>query len=314
MNTEYMEKIGKQLKEKNDLSDASINLYLQQMRTLNGGEPFKNLTFLKDVENVKKIIEAYGTNTQKTYLSAVVAVLSLGKKSRLLDTYKELLDEKIKEYNEKDKNEKTEKENKNWMSWDEIEELKTDLREKVNEFVNNKKITNKQWEILLRLLLVSLYTEIPPRRNQDYQHCYINKDEKGLNDDKNYLITSKDKFIFNKYKTAKSGGKQEIDFSKNDEFSKVLEMYLKHHPLLKGKKSDIPFLVDSNGTHYTATNAITRLLNKAFGKKVGSSMLRKIYLTSKYGDKLETFKEMRELAKSMGHSASTAQNVYIKEV
>ena len=312
MNTEYMDKLAKELKDKNDLSDASINLYLQQMRTLNGGEPFKNLTFLKDVENVKKIIQAYGTNTQKTYLSAIVAVLSLGKKSKLLDTYKALLEEKIKEYNEKDKNEKTDKENKNWMSWDEIEELKSDLREKVNEFATSKKITTKQWDTIFRLLLVSLYTEIPPRRNQDYQYCYINKDEKGLSDDKNYLITSKNKFIFNKYKTSKSGGKQEIDFSKNDEFKNVLDIYLRHHPLMKGKKNEIPFLVDSNGVHYTATNAITRLLNKAFGKKVGSSMLRKIYLTAKYGDKLETFKEMRELAKSMGHSSTTAQNVYIK--
>jgi len=89
---------------------------------------------------------------------------------------------------------------------------------------------------------------------------------------------------------------------------------LKHHPLLKGKKSDIPFLVDSNGTHYTATNAITRILNKLFGKKVGSSMLRKIYLTSKYGDKLDLLKEMKHISSQMGHSPATQQGVYIKNV
>lgn len=311
MNTPFMDKLAKQLGEKG-LSESSVSLYLQQLRTLNDNEPFKNLTFLKNKDDVLKRLEPYGTNTQKTYLSAVVAVLSLGKPSKLLEEYKELLQKKIDEYNEKDKNAKTEKEEKNWMSWEDIQTLKSDLREKVNKFASSKKITGKQWEQILHLFLISLYTEIPPRRNQDYQYCYIRKDEKGMEKDKNYLITSADKFIFNKFKTSKSNGTQEIDFSDNDEFKSVLELYLKHHPLMKGKKNDIPLLVDMSGSPFTASNAITRILNKAFGKKVGSSMLRKIYLTSKYGDKLDTLKEMRETAKMMGHTASTAQNVYIK--
>ena len=59
------------------------------------------------------------------------------------------------------------------------------------------------------------------------------------------------------------------------------------------------FLVSSDGTPITAVNAITRVLNRIFGKKVGSSMLRHIYLSNKYGDKLE---EMKDDAEKMAHS------------
>lgn len=312
MDTEFMQKVEKQLRD-SGLADSSVALYMQQYKTLNGG-PFKNLSFLKDVDNVKKIIEPYGTNTQKTYLSAIVALLSLQKrKTPVFDTYKEMLDEKIREYKEKDKNQKTEKEEKNWMSWEEIETLKKDLREKVDSFKDSK-INAKQWDTLQSLLLVSLYTEIPPRRNQDYQFCYVVKDDKNLEDNKNYLILPSHKFVYNKYKTSKKEGKQEIDFSDNANLIEIIGLYLRHHPLNKGKKSNnFPLLVDANGETYKATNSITRLLNRAFKKKVGSSLLRKIYLTAKYGDKLELLEEMRKTAAQMGHSSGTAQAVYIKK-
>jgi hypothetical protein len=57
-------------------------------------------------------------------------------------------------------------------------------------------------------------------------------------------------------------------------------------------------------------NSITRILNKLFNpKKVGSSMLRHIYLTEKYGDKLN---ELEDDAEAMGTSTNMAQSTYIK--
>lgn len=60
---------------------------------------------------------------------------------------------------------------------------------------------------------------------------------------------------------------------------------------------------------FSSVNSITRILNKVFGKKVGSSMLRHIYLSSKYGN---VSKEMKEDAKIMGHSTEVQKNTYIK--
>jgi hypothetical protein len=52
------------------------------------------------------------------------------------------------------------------------------------------------------------------------------------------------------------------------------------------------------------------MLNKVFGKKVGSSMLRHIYLSGKYGNELE---EMKKDAEAMGHSVSQQKEYILKE-
>ena len=55
---------------------------------------------------------------------------------------------------------------------------------------------------------------------------------------------------------------------------------------------------------------ITRMLNKIFGKKISTSMLRHIYLTNIYKD-VPQINKMENLANEMGHSVSTAVE-YIK--
>ena len=76
----------------------------------------------------------------------------------------------------------------------------------------------------------------------------------------------------------------------------------------KGAEGE-PFLVRFDGTPIDTSPEMTRLLNKIFGKKIGCSMLRSIYLTEKYGD---VVKEMKEDVGAMGTSTETAQNNYIK--
>jgi hypothetical protein len=55
---------------------------------------------------------------------------------------------------------------------------------------------------------------------------------------------------------------------------------------------------------------ITKLLNKIFEAKVGVSMLRNIYLTSKYG---KVMKELDNDVKSMATSKDVALDHYIKK-
>ena len=88
--------------------------------------------------------------------------------------------------------------------------------------------------------------------------------------------------------------------------------YLRHNPnfrTARGRTADFRFLVKPDGTPLTAVNAITRLLNKLFGKRVGSSMLRHSYLSQKYGTVLE---EMKQDAQMMAHSDGV-QRTYIRK-
>jgi len=178
--------------------------------------------------------------------------------------------------------------------------------------INNKEINQNQYNTLLDYLLLSLYVFHPPRRNTDYQKSFIIAGLPKERNDINYVDLDNKKFIFNVFKTAKKEGTVEIDI--NPDLFNVILMYLKHHPLYPTqkkaqKKICIPFLVDSNGKPFTKVNDITRLLNRIFGKKIGSSMLRSIYLTDKYAD---LKKEQNKDSKMMSHSVSTQQNEYVK--
>jgi len=116
----------------------------------------------------------------------------------------------------------------------------------------------------------------------------------------------KKKFIFNNYKTAKKYNTQEVDI--NDELYQILLSYIKYFKLKDGD-----FLLNNikNNQPYTNTNAITLLLNRIFKKKIGASMLRKLYLTEKYGDNAE---ELKKDMTAMGSSVDVATHNYIKKI
>jgi hypothetical protein len=136
--------------------------------------------------------------------------------------------------------------------------------------------------------------------------CFDN----GIDDSVNWFCVNKKKFIFNDFKTSKKEGQIIIDIP--DDLMNVLNIYLTHHPLIKGNINDDtcePFLVYCNGDPIEI-NAITYILNSVFKPlKIGSSMLRHIYLTDKYGDQM---KEKEQDAKMMSHSIATQEGVYIK--
>lgn len=314
-------KIMNKLKEKG-LADSSIQLYIRQLQKLNEDQPLKSLSFLSNTDDIMERLSKYKENTTKLYLSAIVAILDIitKKKPVYLDFYKNKLNELKQTYNNRDKNEKSDKEQNNWLDYKEVKTTLDNLLENINTYKNKRKLTIKEYDVLLKTFILSLYTLIPPRRNKDYLDMIIVKNDADIiSTDVNYLILKQNKFIFNQFKTKKTG-QQEISFADNKDFINILTIYLKHHPLLHSLKQrpfasnqEINLLVNYEGKPLTHINSITRILNKVFGKKIGSSMLRKIYLSYKFGDQLDAIREMKDTATAMGHSSATAQNVYIKE-
>jgi integrase len=302
------EEIHNKLKNKN-VSDSSINLYLRNIKRLNGGKEIKNLTFLNKMEDIDKKLKDYKPNSRKSYLISICSILKTLKETnkRLEGLHKKYYDKMMDEVktirNEQPENQKTETQESNWMGWNNI----INIRDKIKDEYDKTKDYNK----LLHLLVLSLYSDIPPRRNADYTNMYVvKKYHDKLANDKNYFSYDDKKFIFNVYKTAKKYGQQIIDIP--DNLYEVLKLYIKYHPIIKGKvkKTTLePLLVDDNGKHLNYNNSITRILNKIFKKKISSSMLRHIYLSDKYNDELE---EMKEDASNMAHSVEE-QKRYMKK-
>jgi integrase len=140
----------------------------------------------------------------------------------------------------------------------------------------------------------------------------VKKYSDKLSESVNYYVYDDNKFIFNKYKTEKTYGKQEIPVS--DDLKKVLDIYIKFQPILKNKvknSTNTPLFVYQDGTELSTINSITRILNKVLGnKKIGSSALRHIFLSDKYK---EVANDMKEDAEKMAHSAPQ-QREYIKDI
>jgi len=310
--SEFMLQLQKRLIEERKIAESTALQYLQTLFKLNNSQPFNNLAWAKKYEAVQTIINTYADSTQGNQYMVLSSALSLfADKSTYKAAYnhwREKMMEARKEIAEETKqHEKSDKQEENWLTWEEVSKKKSELKEDVSQFHLNKNITPSQFEKLQRYVVLSLYTDIPPRRNADYLEMFVVKKlSKEYPKDKNYYDLSTHKFHFCVYKTAKSYGEQVEDVPA--ELQTVLAAYIKHHPLAKTKVKEYRLLVKPDGGNLNSVNAITRILNKIFGKKIGSSMLRHIYLSSKYGN---TSNDMEETAKAMAHSVSQ-QKDYIK--
>ena len=65
-----------------------------------------------------------------------------------------------------------------------------------------------------------------------------------------------------------------------------------------------------DGEPINKSGDITKILNKIFGRNIGSSVLRNIYLTSKHGVMMQ---ELKGDTSDMGTSVDVALNTYIKK-
>jgi len=315
-NTKYKSDLEKKFNDKN-ISGNSIKLYIRNLEKLNNDEPLKNLNFLSPMTDIINKLTKYKPNTFRGYLISICSVLHMQttkKFKTLYNEYYDLLMKTNKDLKDKEKlQEKTKTQEDNWITWNDVSKRHEELKDMVDTFKNSKELNKHKYDILLEYVILSLYFFTPPKRNQDWSLMnIIYKATPDLVTTHNYLDYSTQKFIFNKYKTSKTKGELIEDIP--DKLMSVINLYLKFHPLLKGKKitknTNEPFLVFYDGSDFKSINSITRILNKIFDKKIGSSMLRHIYVTDKFGDNV---KQMKETANSMGHSVETQIDTYIKK-
>jgi len=293
-----------------NITESSKKLYLANLVRLNGG-PIKNLKFLNEVPVIQEKLEKYKPNTRRSYIISIVSLLkSLKEKqkkfSKLYDSYYTILDTMNKSL--KDNTEKTDKEEKEWIGQDAVKAKFEEHFKIMDELKDKKKLTLEEYDKLLHLVVLSLFVLQKPRRNKDYQEAFIVKKYKPEMGEKNFLDLFKNEFLFSHYKTQGVYKTQVVPV--NPLMREIIDFYLKFHPLKSKLKDPIPLLVDYQGEPFTQTNSLTRMLYKIFGSKIGSSMLRKLYLTDKYAD---VMKQMKEDATEMATSTGTIQTNYIKK-
>lgn len=305
--SKFMLNLAESLMKTRGVEESTATNYIKILYNLNHGQIFNNLGFLKNRDGVMALLKQYSESTQKSTLGAIVAVLTPFKEKAayksIFNFYYERMSDASKMARDADTTEKSEKQKANWLSWADVIAKRDELAKKLPN--KPKMLTTAMWQEILSHLILSLYTYVPPRRNMDYQNLYVVKKwNDKMDKERNYYDMATHKLIFNKYKTSKAHGQQEIDVP--EPLREVIASFIAIHP--DKKKPEYRLLVLQDGTPLASINSITRILNKTFGKQIGSSMLRHIYLSDKYKMDID---EMKKDADAMGHNLST-QRDYIK--
>jgi integrase len=268
---------------------SNLYKYMKKTQDLDGcvdyltKHPKEVLDYLKEKDGSKR----------KTQLASLVVLTE--KHPRTAELYrKQMLDDAHK-HNDKEKDqEKTESQKENWISQEELKKIYGDLDKETRPLLSKTSLKPNEFQRLQNFVILSLYVLQPPRRLQDYTEMRI----KNATEDENFI--SKTKFIFNKYKTAKHHGKEEIPINPKLKF--ILDKWKKLNPndyLLVGM-TDKKF----------SSSQLQQRLNSILGKKASVNILRHSFLSDKYKD--IDIRDMEETAEAMGHSKEQAM-LYVKK-
>lgn len=161
-------------------------------------------------------------------------------------------------------------------------------------------------------LLLSMYTLLAPRRQEDYYQVYIIRDPKEAQGDKSALpayidMTAQAPFLcVQEFKTAKA-----LQAWKKEVPPRLLAIIQKS---LEKEPRDYLF-TQADGNRFGNANSFTqfnnRTLKKLFGPDVSLNSLRHAYATKLLDDNLSLW-EHKQVAKDMGHSALTNMSYAFK--
>lgn len=322
-----MDKLIETLKKNRDVRDSTLKVYLTNLNRLSKAitnEDYKDDKFLKKYDDVVKFIEDKSNSVKRKYLSSILIALSPEKKNspkedneELYKKYKSLLNTENNSYLDKIRdNNKSQRDLKNWVEWDKIVEVRNNLLKQVKakgikfNIYGVKKLND--FFLVQDYLISSLYTLLPPRRLEYADTEMINKKEfdelsQSEKDNNNYLVNvNKSKKFFHYGKNAvKSDTYDNTVVNVPRELNTLLNFWIHTN-----KSNNL--LVNGKGNKLTK-NALGKRITEIFkdtGKNISVVLLRKIYLSHKFGDVNE---ERKEIAKMMNHDVNTASTFYIKK-
>jgi len=279
-----------------NLSDGSIKTYSSILRNLHK-KVFENQEIEKsNFDKCNKVLEHLKDmppNKRKTILSALVVLTDK-------DEYRNVMNGDVSDYNKEiQKQEKSETQRENWIETDEIREVFNRLENDAKILFKKQNKTNADIQQIQNYIIISLLGGIfiPPRRSLDYCAMKI----KNINKDEDNYI-NKNKFFFNKYKTAKTHGRKDLEIPQ--QLKNILNRWI--------AINDGEYLLrDKNGNQMTSTK-LNQYMNRIFGgKKIAVNSMRHTYLTDKYKKTSEENKKLEKDMSDMGSSTNMA-DTYIK--
>ena len=311
--TEDIQKARPNVKE-NTVKQYEVNL--KKLQKLYDSD---NYDFLSKPDDVMDKIKDLHYLSQRNILNAIVVFLMAlnhdEKYDKLLITYGDLRDELNDKYSDEQKSGIiSDKQSKNFTTTEEIFKMINEMADDLKPIKKKSKdeITKKEMQLLQAYVLFNIYSRMPMRNDVAgmtaiNQAAYKKLSEEDKKENNYLVVPSKGNiyFVLNQYKTAKKYKELDLPIEDKD-LRKILRYYLKMNGM------GILFKT-STGKPLTRTELSKVLLKyskKYMNKSISTTLLRKIYLSSKYGDMK---KELEKDNKVMGHSKAVALDTYVKE-
>jgi integrase len=279
-------------KNKPNIAESSVKTYASLLINLHK-EIFPDTPFsVFDFNKTAKVIPYLKTLENLKQIQKLSAILTINQHVAYKDMILQATEAKKPQTIEK---------KENWIESDQIREKYEELKYeasclyKIYEATPSQDILFKIMDYIIICLVSGIF--ISPRRSADWTNFKIHKST----DEDNYLYKSQ--FIFNNYKTAKTYGQQKIECPK--ELVDILKKWISTNPT--------DYLLFDTKFHKLTSPQFTHRLNKIFGKGVGSSQMRKSFLSEKFGGIHETEAELKKITSEMGTSSGTAKEFYIKK-
>tara|TARA_Y100000592_G_scaffold98134_1_gene170453 strand:- start:2920 stop:3894 length:975 start_codon:yes stop_codon:yes gene_type:complete len=306
-------------KSRPQLKTNTVKQYVVNIRKLQKIYDTEGYDFLKDADDVMDKIKDLHYLSQRNILNAIIVLLmALNHKEEydeLIEEYGKLRDELNDKYSDEQKSGViSDKQSKNFATTEEIFDMINKMAEDLKPIKKKTKdeLTKKESQLLQAYTLFNIYARMPFRNDVAGMSAINQKAYKKLSDqekkENNYLVVpSKGNlyFVLNKYKTSKKY--EELDLPIEDaDLRKILRYYIK----MNGMGVLFKTSTGKPLTRIEVSKVLLKYSDKYMGKKISTTLLRKIYLSSKYGDMK---KELEKDNKVMGHSKAVALDTYVKK-
>ncbi len=303
-------------KSRPSLKTNTIKQYETNLNKLKKIFETDNYDFLSKPTEVLKRISHLHYTSQRNHLNAIIVLLNAlnsdKKYDKLIEEYGKKRDELNDKYSEEQKSGViSDKQSKNFTTIEEVYKMIDKMAEELKPIKKKDKLSSKEKALLQVFTIFNIYARMPMRNDTAGMEAISKRAYNKLSETdkkaKNYLVVSKDGmfFVLNKYKTAKKYEELKLPIT-DKPLKRLLRFYL--------KKNGMGVLFKTSTGNPLTRNALTQLLiktsQKYMGKSISTTLLRKIYLSSKYGDMK---KELEKDNALMGHSKEVALETYVKE-
>jgi integrase len=279
-------------KNKPDISESSVKTYASLLRNLHKAIFEDSPNIVSDFDKSAKVIPYLKTLSNAQQIQKLSAILAVNRRPEYVSMIAQLLANKPAQSITK---------KENWIESDTIREKYEQLQHeasclyKIYDVNPSHDILSKIQEYIIVCLVSGIF--ISPRRSKDWTDFKIHKST----DADNYLY--KNQFVFNNYKTSKTYGQQVIECPK--ELLNILKKWISINPT--------DYLLFDSKFHQLTSPQFTHKLNNIFGKGIGSSQMRKSFLSDKFGSIHDTEADMKKTASEMGTSSQMMKEYYIKK-